>query len=464
MNKILQTVLCALMVLGSGLFVACGDSVNFTDSDKRILSQNIYTVPENFISDVGEFDPTKKKYYLETGDRLKFQVLHSINGNVLDKDVASNYYQGILWDIEGQSFNIQTVRYTFDNPGHFYCTVTTTDNFNDILVDTVEIFVNTPAEISLTSPRNGYDQVDVNSIKNIPLEWEATGIDPWEYAYCTVYLSYEEEDLWESPIGTSLCSENVSLKPPTSTQSGYNAYTDSYSKFYWGVAMTVFNETGEQETTYSQAFSFSTTHKNNDKVTVIIPIELDQFRISNMRSPLMSMTVVNTLGDTLYTYDDISTIYPSYIYLEPQSNVTVYFEEHHYTEYKPNQITFDVPNVPEITLDTVYFLDKTAPTISMITKDLQKDSVIIFAILDNGSGVNGTRIETIVNSEKQLTSTFYNSQLYVPWNKKDKIKTLTIKAYDNAGNRSPALTWNVSINEDESITLNGPYIREEDLE
>lgn len=466
MMKNFRQVLSAMGVaLCAFTFSSCGDEVRFTDSETDSFEQNIYIVPEGVSGAVHLFYTPQKKVYLNVNESVRIQAIFQLNGNFLDTDVATNYYQSLLWKIDGKKINIPNFHHTFFNPGEYDCILQTVDNFGDTLNDTTKIFVDTPSEISLTSPRNGFNQIDPFSDKKISLKWEVSGVDSWESAICTIYGSNSEKDLWSHKIGSTACGDDVNIKGPLVPNKdeldefGIDLSSTSIT-FYWGVIMTIYNGSNIKEKDTSDIFHFSTSLVDTDSSILNIPISYKFFQ--DKVPPDTRITIVNINGDTLSQISSASKRTTESIKIAAQTGVMVYMEEAYFNEYKTESFTVNIPEHSVVNADTVFFEDKISPTVWPLNSYYLNDAPLTFSILDKGSGVASSKIEIHFDEAKEIKYTYSDTRLEVYANIPKPMR-IFIRASDNAGNQSAPLFWNLSPKND-AVYIDGPYINKEELE
>ena len=75
--------------------------------------------------------------------------------------------------------------HTFDSVGYRIGILNTIDYTGDTLKDTIHIFVGTPLQISIVSPPLNAG-VEPLSDDYIELNWDISGIDPWEKSNCAI--------------------------------------------------------------------------------------------------------------------------------------------------------------------------------------------------------------------------------------------------------------------------------------
>lgn len=467
--KNLHNLFIIVILALSALHISCGDEARFTESDKQVLSEAIYVTPEKFNGAVHIFYSPLRKVFLNLNENVKFTAAISLNGTVLDADLATNYYRSILWEINGEKFNIPTFRYTFREPGEYAGHLQIVDTFGDTTLDTISIFVNTPTHIHLNNPRDKYNQANAAFNDTLELKWEIQGLDPWENTVCTVYGSTEKSNLWKMPLGEADCNESVSLIGNTYEGIVNDLPSDYSETYYWGVILNVSTDNNISETDTSEIFSFSTKIFDSKKSVLHIPIIYD--KMSTFDNPETIITVTDQKGDTVaQTFSYLKEDYVT-MHIEPQTNVTVHLESRIQPEFKAKDFTVNITEQSDIVADTVIFTDNIAPTIWPISNTKSVSSNFKFVVLDIGSGVNSSKIRIYKNGLDEIDGAFNDTLLTIP-NIRDSSYTLTIIAYDKAGNVSTPVYWKVEtqtqMNEDEEEeiiqVLSGPFSNRKELE
>lgn len=445
--------------------VSCGDNAVFSDSEKRTFTQEIYVVPESITGAVHLFYSPKKEVFLNINENIKIQAVFRRNGEVLDADEAVNYYQSLLWRINEKKINIPTFRFSFTESGQYDCILQTVDSFGDTLTDTTIIYVDSPSSVTLTSPRDGYNMIDPFAEQEIPLQWTATGIDPWESAQCTIYGSNKKESLWKKPLGSSDCVEKTSIigpiVPDRETLESYGIYLEEESvTFYWGVIMTVSNSKGVQAVDTSNVFRFSTRLVDADSSILNIPIEYKSFYTPLV--PDTRITIKDASGKTLKEIEHAQAHSTISTKLVPQTGVMVYFQELYYDEYKAESLKVDIPERSVVNLDTVFFEDNIAPTIWPLSSKVPIGEPIVFSILDKGSGISISKIQVHYEETNPVHYTFSEPLLSIITDS-HKDRRIYIQITDNAGNTSAPVYWEAKARSD-TFFISGPYIHKEELE
>lgn len=459
-NNFIHSAFYTAILLLALLLGSCGDDVRFSNSDSGTLTESIYVTPERFNGAVHIFYTTQKNIFLEINENVKFTAEYSLDGEILDADQATHYYQSVLWKINGEKFNIPTFRYVFREPGENICTLQTIDNFGDTLYDTVHVFINTPTHIALTSPRNQYNQVKAGFNDTITLKWDIQGLDPWETAVCTVYGSSAKWSVWNVPLGEADCSEPVDLIGNTNEEF-LNSISSNYSEtYYWGVILKVSNEHGLNEIDTSDIFSFST--RILDTTASVLHIPIIYHNMSVLDNPATIITITDIKGDTIaQDFNYFSNGYTS-MRVKPQTGIKVHLEDLRHTEFKASDFTINIPEQTDVIADTVYFTDKVAPILWPISQERELSENFKFVLSDRGSGINPNKIQIYKNDLDEVKGSYNDTLLTIP-SIRDSSYTLTIIVYDIAGNANTQVYWKVDT-EGEMQFLTGPFSYKEEIE
>lgn len=442
----------------AAIFLSCSDS-EIQSSDVPEITQSIFIVPENYYGEpyASHYLPSDK-FYVNVNAKIKICGIYAINGEYVTTDKATPYYISHKWTIDNDESTSSAVYYSFDKAGIHEVTFETLDHLGDTLSTHATIYVNTPAKVALQSPANNYNQVDGANKNGTELSWNVTGIDPWETAYCTVYASYDYESVWESTLGNLDCSESANLIGELDaiiTEKGDTIdHRTEPSTIYWGVQATTKNERGHEEHAYSEVFNFSTKLKNNGEAILELPI-VCQFSPFSEKSKL-SGVIVSSSGDTLSSFISYTGSILIKKALQPESNIKVIVCDEGRTEFGCDSLVIDLtPNTKNIK-DTLFLQDKIKPNTVPVKTDLSSSDSIQFFILDNGSGVNASKIQVILNADT-LKSTF-NNNIVTFANKCGKDCNLSISTEDYARNKTPDVYWKIKVN-GSATQISGPFTK-----
>lgn len=437
------------------LMISCSDS-EIRPHDVPEISQSIFIIPEAYTCDYYSQYASAENFYIDLNKKVRICSIYSIDSEFVPTDQSKLYYSSHQWTIDNEKTIEPSWLYSFDKPGIHKISLETVDFLGDTLISHANIYVNTPINISLQFPPNHYNQVDGNNQNGLELSWKTYGIDPWESSVCIVYASYHKDNVWERPLGETECTESVELMGRLNLD--INEFGDSIdhsvdnSTIYWGVRAVTKNSKDNIEQTFSEIFNFSTTLENNKNAIIEVPIAC-KYSLHPEKSQLNG-AFISATGDTLANFSKIEANTTIRQTLQPQSNVKIVVCDSTRTEYGCNSIVVNLMPSTKTTTDTIFLQDKIKPNMIPATTETSTTAPIKFFILDNGSGVNASKITTIIN-EDTLQTTFEDYTLSIP-NTCKKECSLFIYAEDYAKNKAPEVYWRIKVNK-AITTIEGPY-------
>ncbi|MCQ2100587.1 MAG: hypothetical protein Q4E52_00105 [Fibrobacter sp.] len=427
------------------MLVACGSDALIGEPE-NVLSQQVYVLPSgaSLSNDNRSHYVIGDTIYLEANQTYKFYAGYTLNDEPVNE--ASSLYASLLWELDGQFFNIESFQYAFTSSGIKKGFLETVDLYGDTVRTHFEVLVNTPNRIQLEYPANGYNQVERNNEKGIPLRWKTEGLDPWETAYCTIYASDEKDDIWASSLGTTDCNNNISLKGIVNEDLPSNTV-------YWAVSMLVTNDAGKGYTTTTDVFSFTT--KTEEQSLLTIPVIYRGFPYDQTVNTEIILT--NAAGDTLQVVTNSESHSEIQVPVEAQTGLHIYARDISRPEYTANKQEVDIPESTAITASTIYFTDDIPPQLAPNKTSAAHSDTIYFNVIDMGSGVNPAKIRVTSGSDN-LTYSFRNSLLAIP-NPCKYSCSIVIEGEDYANNPFPNTYW-VLENINEQVVISGPFLRE----
>ena len=424
----------------AAVLCSCGDSTLVGDNDTPKIAQYVSVATSNaeFLYDDND------SIFVELGETIKFNIGISVGGNANILDSLNNFYSSVLWNIDGDMYNIGKFRYAFQTPGQKKGYLETVDHFGDTLRNHFEIFVNTPSKISLAFPYDGYNQAEPLNKEGFPLRWNNTGIDPWETSRCFIFINESIDSLWNSPLGSLSCENSVTLRGEFTE--------DSAATFYWAIAQIVQSPSGKIYTDTSEVFHFSTKLLDGDSSVINIPLVLEDYRLINSNI-FTKITLVNVYGDTIKVLENASSSTTISTRVAPQTGLQVYFDETLRSEYRHEPITVDIPSRSVIDLDTVRLTDRIAPQTSVTGIDFLIENGITFYVYDDGAGTGISRLNVLLDNDTLLFS--YISPVLTVFPKCEYSCKLKITGSDYAKNEMPNQYWVITNNEGHYF-INGP--------
>lgn len=455
MNKFQYILLCALaFLLGS-----CGDD-HLVDKNTPKLSQYVYVAPDGFNGEVSKYYQPVDELYVEQGQSVKFFAGFSSGYGIFTDESLQRYYNGLLWKIGDNSFNLNSFRYTFLTSGEFDGSLETTDYYGDTLRSTFKVYVNAPNSITLDFPYNGYNQADPSDDQALPLRWSVTGIDPWETATCHVFISYNPDSVWNSPLGSTDCNSEAILRGSlvesydSLLQQAISLYDSSFT-LYWGIKMRVKSESGREYRDSTDIFHFSTRILNKTS-TLKIPIVYERYRDNSILQTVAYL--ISSNGDTLETLTNSDRSNTLVAKVEPQIGLKVLLTEQYRKEYASESLIVDIPAYTVLTLDTIVLKDVIPPQISTFRDTVSRSDYIYFFLYDDGSGINANQLQVVVDFDTMQVD--YQSpylSFYTRCPSKCKVE---ISGEDYARNKLPNVHWFIE-NKYSYQYISGPFPNEE---
>ena len=465
----------AIALVGVFLLLAgCREDAQISRTDIQFLEQGIqasFWYDEEHFTRYTEILDT---LYINQGEQVVFTAKYTLNGNTISPDSAMSLYAYHYWVLEGDSINATSFEYTFDSTGYRIGILSTIDYTGDTLKDTIHIFVGTPLKISLTTPPQDVS-IEPLSGDYIELNWDISGIDPWEESSCAVYaavaegVTFSKSSPWldfldsVSAISIGDCKAGMRLKGPLiSTQwlqmNGLDL-KDTSLMVYWGVKATAYTEFGFEEQAQDASY-FSTRFL--DKKVSIIQVKPIYEGLTPGTEISTRITLINARGDTLKTIPYTDATKPKSINIQHQSGLHIYPYETKLTDYEAKPIVIDVPERTMIRLaDSIVFTDKIPPKASPVKTSLALTDSVKFYFMDNGSGINPTQRKFII-ADFDTVNVIYESDILSFANPCRRECKIRIPIPDNARNRNSDLFWKLEPGRD-SLRITGPFVQAEDL-
>jgi len=455
-RRLLRLVFTLGLFLLASALSSCGENF-YNDKLPVTLSQNVYMLPDGYNGSIDHSGiyPIQGAT-VEKGQSVRFMAVHTLNGENLTSDVAANIYKSILWEIDGEYFNLSSFRYTFKKAGLIEGKLYTVDEYDDILVNDFSIRVNTPEEFTLDYPYDGYNLAEPSKATDLPFRWTLTGIDEWEDSECEVFLSTQPESLYVSRIATMDCQENANLWGPIVGDSamlykmGIDLRKESFT-FYWTVKYTIISDGDRRTPAYSPVYHFTTKYLNDSLSTLRVPIYYKNFGLEDISEPFKTIAyVVSASGDTLKTYTGTQPQQEILYNLPSQNGVKIYFKELSKKDYKADPIQVDL--LPGAVVETapVYFVDQVPPQVAPVRTTFSRSSDIEFYFYDDGSGIQPGTMQLNIN-DIPLLSEWSDSLLIAGSYTCGSQCYITIKGNDFAGNILPETNWYMSLNKDNNL-------------
>ena len=434
---------------------ACGDSHLLQDSDSPTLRQHIFVVPDRYSGQPYNYDQPVTVVYLDTNESVKFWAGYSLDSAYLASDAAEDHFINHAWTIEGEEYNISPLRIKFRTPGHRQAILQTVDLMSDTLLDTVDIYVNTPLSISPVAPADGFNQASpVNT--EIELRWNIEGIDDWEKSRCFVYASFSRDSVWNSNLGKVECTEGTRLVGSFMSDSLYkyiqqHPEADTSVTIFWGGKGVLFTDDGFEERDSTDIFHFTSLYLHGDSARITIPIVYEN--LPHSKTVFTKVVITSSAGDTLdiLTNKDPTTSLSAKV--PAQTGINIEIKEQSKKEYQSQRIVVTASPKAQTVVDTVRLKDVIQPQVALLEASVRNNDSISFYALDQGSGINQHRIHVVMDYD---TLDFNYEEPFITFkNSCIGVCTVRISAEDFAHNESPKVFW--KINNKDSLKISGPY-------
>lgn len=455
------------------LFTGCREDAVISRTDIQFLQQGILVTHWSDEDHYSKYTEQLDTLYINQGEQVVFSAGYAINGITISSDSAMNFYNSHYWNFLEKSINSTSFESRFDSVGHYITILNTIDFSGDTLKDTLHIFVGTPLSITLVAPPSDA-YIEPLSDDYIELNWNITGIDPWEKTNCAVYAAVAEGvalsrnthwlDILDSVSSLAVgdCKSGMRLKGPLISEKWLQMngidLKDTSLMVYWGVKATAYTENGFEELA-KDASSFST--KFTERKNSVIQVKPIYEGLTPGSRVSTKIVLINALGDTLKTVSYNKANDFLNINAQPQTGLRLYAYETVLTDYEAKSITVDVPERAMIRLaDSIVFTDKIPPKASPVKTTLAQTDSIKFYFMDMGSGINPIQ-KKFVLADYDTVSAIYESSILSfanPCRRECKIK---IPIPDNARNRNSELFWTMTPDKD-SLHIEGPFVQTEE--
>ena len=455
------------------LLAGCREDAVISRTGIQFLEQGIqvsfWNDEEHFI----RYSELLDTLYINQDETVLFTAIYALNGNSISSDSALNLYQSHYWELDDSTFNSTSFEYTFDSTGYRFGVLNTIDFAGDTLKDTIHIFVGTPLSITLVTPPLNAG-IEPLSDDYIELNWDISGIDPWEKSSCAVYAAVAEGvslsrnthwlDILDSvsAISEGDCKNGIRLKGPLISETWLEMngldLKDTSLTVYWGVKATAYTDFGFEEQA-KDASSFNT--KFTEKNVSVLQVKPIYESLTPGTKVSTKITLINARGDTLKTVNFENPNEAININAQPQSGLRIYAYETKLTDYEATSIAIDVPERSMLRLaDSIIFTDKIPPKASPVKTALALTDSVRFYFMDNGSGINPTQKKFVI-ADFDTVNAAYESNILSFANPCRKDCQISIPIPDNARNRNSELFWRMVPDKD-SLRITGPFVQTED--
>jgi len=215
------------------LIISCSDSDKFSGEKNQQIQIQGFFYEDDESGKVYLYASLQSEKNCFSGNCTTFSDCYwVINGKccISSKNIGACHLKDYLWIIDDDTIP------SFGNPykagyGEHFVKLVLVDIFGDSINYSEYIKMNEPLKVNLLSPVHGFDFSEADSIV---FQYKINGIDSWEQAEHSVYVSATEDLLWEQE--KKLPSDV--FKPSESEQ-----------RYFWGViAHTEFESYIESDT------------------------------------------------------------------------------------------------------------------------------------------------------------------------------------------------------------------------
>ena len=178
------------------LIISCSDSDKFSgEKSQRIRIEGIFYEPEE-LGKVSLYADLQAEKNCCSGTCTTFSDCYwIINGKcrISSKNLGACYIKDYLWIIDNDTIP------SFENPynagyGEHLVKLVLVDAFGDSINYSDSIKMDEPLKVELLSPVRGFNFSETDSII---FQYKISGVDSWEKADSSVYVSATKDLLWE---------------------------------------------------------------------------------------------------------------------------------------------------------------------------------------------------------------------------------------------------------------------------
>lgn len=430
-------------------FLGCGNDARVDSGSIPRLSAFIHFVPAKSYGISYLQFPSVRTKDISQGEAGQFVAEIRVGGNTVPDNLVSDYIQNFIWTIDGKDFISSSVSRTFPDSGIFDVTLRTVDFFNDTLADTLTIFVTSELEVFPVSPENGYAKI--NPFDSVLFEVKTEGINSWQDAACTLYLSSERSSLWNSPIDTIPCNgsrrESLPKLPADSTHFRDTSYT-----FYWAVSAKVPDSENAFDTDSSEVYTFHTTLLGTEASRLTVPVRYRS--LSPSLFPHGEVLLQKANGDTVARasfFENPATV--RFSELSAGDSMRVSVRDSMRSEYGKKTVSFFLEKSTFTVLDTIVLVDTVPPLRTPKVSQFAVGDSVEFYIYDGGSGVSQNSVRVKVDGDTLSRTIRGNVVRFLAACK--TYCTLDFSLRDYAGNSSSPVVWSL-LRAGDSLQILGP--------
>ncbi|MDR1759572.1 MAG: hypothetical protein LBR60_03490 [Fibrobacter sp.] len=421
------------------LLFACSSEEYLYEGSVPEVKQAIYNPEKGFIREI-EVDLDETLYLYYSLFRYDRQV---------SPDSISYLVARFFWVFEDKTYNSSTLPLTFSEAGVYKLSLNTVDYFGDTLQEKLTIYANTPLSIQANTSPKSANPLDSSGVD---LEWEISGLDSWEKPQCILYVSANQEKLWNTARDTISCESPFHLKGPFSSLIP-EAFRDTSYVFYWGIKIEITNTKDANRD--SSSFYFRTRLIENPEAILEIPVRYSS--ISPENTPQFRLSLLSAGGDTLQALVS-GEKRVRFRNVSPAANLTVSAEELLYPEYRAKEITENALSGIYSVTDTLFFEDLTLPERKPLQTTLAEGDSIGFVARDLGSGLNKDFTEVFMNGAV-IPFRWSGDTLYFKNACFSDSCEISVRLLDYSGNESSPVYWEIS-RQDTLFVIGHPKITE----
>ncbi len=444
MKKLIFPILCLFA------FWNCSDSSRVDSDEIPRLSAYIHFVPSKYYGISYQKFPSVRTKAVSAGDAGQFVAEIRLDGNTISENFISDYIQNFLWTIDGKGYVSSAVFHTFPDTGIYDIVLRTVDFFNDTLRDTLTLFVHSPIAILPVSPENG-SSVNPLDTQGVVFNIQTVGVNSWQNAECTLYVSSDRASVWDFPINSIPCNGSYRIRGPL--MAGDSArFKDSSFSFYWGVSAKIPDSENAFETDSSEIRHFRTALIESEKSHLIIPIRYKT--LSPNVSPTGTVLVQNSNQKTIARAS--ITKNPERVHLEISTDDSLHIAIYDSlrSEYGRYETDCILPKFSYTVLDTVILSDTVPPLRMPKDSKIANGDSLCFFVYDGGSGVSQNSILISVGNDTLSRSIRGNAIRFLPVC--EDSCPLEFELRDYAGNQASPVFWNL-VRRGDSIDVLGPF-------
>ena len=444
MKKLIFPVLCLLS------FWNCSDSSRVEESEIPRLSAYIHFVPSKFYGVSYREFPSVRTKAISAGDAGRFVAEIRLDGNTVPENFISDYIQNFLWTIDGKGYISSAVSQTFPDSGIFDIILRTVDFFSDTLKDTLTLFVNSPIEVFPVFPENGFSANPLDT-QGVTFQIQTTGINSWQEAECTLYLSSDRASVWNFPIDTLPCNGSYRIRGPLMAGDSV-LFKDSSFSFYWAVSAKVPDSENVFDADSSEIRHFRTALVGSEKSHLVIPIRYKSLspNISPSGTVLVQSPNHGIIANASVTKN------PETVRLEISTDDTLQVSVYDSlrSEYGRFETNTHLPKFSYAVLDTVVLSDTVPPLRMPKDSKIASGDSLSFFVYDGGSGVSQNSIWVTLGNDTLSRSIRGNVIRFLPACKDSC--PLEVNLRDYAGNPAAPVFWTL-VRKGDSLHVLGPF-------